>query len=333
MSNQSSKVVRFHKSGDASVLTIDSLKIAQPQDDELRIKVKYIGLNRAELMYRSNAYLETPELPSRIGYEASGVVDAIGKNVYDFKIGDRVSTIPAFSMGKYGVYAEHAVVPQNVVAKIPIYFNFQQGTSIWMQYITAYGALINIGELKKGQYILITAASSSVGIAAMHISQHLGITVIATTRGKKKKTLLLDQGADHVIQTDSEDLIALVNEITNNKGVDLVFDPIGGPILNQLAEVASVGSKIIEYGALDSKPTPYPLFTALAKGLIIQGYTIFEITKDKDKLEAAKDFLYSLFITKKVEPLIDKVFNFDEIQQAHEYMESNQQVGKIIVRV
>ena len=124
-----------------------------------------------------------------------------------------------------------------------------------------------------------------------------------------------------------------MTDITQDAGAELIFDPIGGPILSQLAEVSSKGGRIIEYGALDNEPTPYPLFTALAKGLIIQGYTLFEITQDKDKLENAKVFLLALFNAKKIMPVIDKVFTFNQIQQAHEYMESNQQMGKIVISV
>ena len=333
MNSSTAKAVRFHQIGDASVLKIEELPVMEPAEQELRIKVEAIGLNRAEIMFRNGAYLEAPQLPSRLGYEAAGIVEAIGKDVTDFKVGDRVSTIPAFSMGQYGVYGERVVVPAYAVAKYPKSFSAQQGTAIWMPYITAYGALIHFGKLKQKQRVLITAASSSVGVAAIQIAKSQGAVVIATTRGENKKQFLLEQGAEHVIQTDTEDLVSTMTEITQGKGVDLIFDPIGGPILSQLAEVSSNGGRIIEYGALDNEPTPYPLFTALAKGLVIQGYTIFEITQDKDRLENAKTFLLKLFDEEKISPVIDKVFTFNQIQQAHEYMESNQQMGKIVISI
>jgi len=326
-------VVRFHEAGDASVLKIEALSLPEPVEHELRIKVEAIGLNRAEVMFRNGAYPETPQFPSRLGYEAAGVVDAIGNGVTDFKIGDRVSTLPAFSMGQYGVYAEHAVVPVHAVVKCPNTLTPQQSASIWMQYLTAYGGLIEVGQLKAKQHIIITAASSSVGVAAIQIAKQAGAIVIATTRGKSKTSFLRDQGADHVIQTQSEDLVQRVTEITLDKGAELVFDPIGGPLINQLADATAQGGMIIEYGALDSEPTPYPLFTALANGLNIRGYTLFEITQNKARLEKAKAYLLPLFNDEKLTPVIDKVFTFDQIQQAHEYMESNQQMGKIVVTV
>lgn len=333
MELQTAKTIRFYKTGDASVLTMEDLPIEEPGENELRIKVRTIGLNRAEVMFRNGAYLEAPEFPSKLGYEAAGVVESIGSGVTCFKVGDKVSTIPAFSMGQYGVYGEQVIVPENAVVKCPDGFSFEQSAAIWMQYITAYGALIEIANLQKGQNILITAASSSVGVAAIHIAKNQGAMVIASTRGANKKQFLLDQGADSVVITDTEDLVTRVNKITKGRGVELVFDPIAGPLLMQLAEICSVGGRIIEYGALDDSPAPYPLFAALAKGLKIQGYTLFEITKDKNKLEAAKIYLHSLFSEKKVEPVIDKIFSFSNIQQAHQYMESNKQKGKILVNL
>jgi NADPH:quinone reductase-like Zn-dependent oxidoreductase len=332
MSAATTKVIRFHTTGDASVLRFDDLPVSEPGDNELRIKVEAIGLNRAEVMFRNGAYLEKPVLPSRLGYEAAGIVEAVGNNVSEFKLGDRVSTIPAFSMGRYGVYAEQAIVPVHAVAKCPASFSAQQSTSIWMQYLTAYGALIVIGKLKQGQTVLITAASSSVGVAAIQIAKTLGAKVIATTRGESKKQLLTEQGADYVIQTDSEDLVARMAEINPN-GANLIFDPIGGPILEKLAEVAAMSGLIIEYGALDTEPTPFPLFPALAKGLTVKGYTLFEIVNDQARLEKAKTYLLLLFENKQLTPVIDKVFEFDQMQRAHEYMESNQQMGKIVVNV
>jgi len=333
MTSINTRAVLFHETGDARVLKIENVTMPEPAQDQLRIKVQAIGLNRAEVMFRNGAYLEAAQFPSRLGYEAAGIVEAVGDNVSGFKVGDKVSTVPAFSMGHFGVYGEHAVVPVAAVVKAPNNFSPQQAAAIWMQYLTAYGALIHYGQLQKEQHVLITAASSSVGMAAIQIAKSLGAIVIATSRGQAKRDTLIEHGADYVIQTDCQNLLTEVMDITSGKGVELVFDPIGGPIVNELAEAAAQNGRIIEYGALDSEATPFPLFTALAKGLIIQGYTVFEISQDKGKLNNAKQFLLPLFESNKLIPVIDKEFNFEDIQLAHEYMESNQQVGKIIVNL
>jgi NADPH:quinone reductase len=325
------KQVVFHETGDADVLKIEDQPDREPGEGEVRIKVAAIGLNRAEVMFRRGQYLEQPKFPSRLGYEASGVVDAVGPGVEDLSIGDRVSTIPAFSMVQYGVYGESAIVPAQAVAPYPENLSPAEGTSIWMQYMTAYGALVYYGKLKKGDVVLIPAASSSVGIAAIQMVKAAGATAIATTRGAGKKQSLLDAGADHVIVTDDEKLAERVMEITAGNGANIVFDPVAGPMLTTLAQATAVGGTIYVYGALAPAATPYPLMEALGKGLLIQGYTLFEITGDLERMGWAKQFVYDGLAAGDFKPIVAKTFALDEIVEAHRYMESNQQIGKIVV--
>jgi NADPH:quinone reductase len=329
------KVVRFHKTGSADVLKLEDLSLQNPRAGELRIKVEAIGLNRAEVMFREGKYLVAPTFPSKIGYEAAGIVDAIGPGVTSFKLGDRVSTIPAFSMSEYGVYGETATIPANFVAHYPENLDAKQGTSIWMQYLTAWAALIHYGKLQAEQWVLITAGGSSVAIAAVQLARAVGAKPIVTTRTSAKTKLLKDAGACQVIATQEVDLVARVKEITSGQGVSLVFDPIGGPILAQLAEATARGGQIIEYGALSTEPTPYPLFAALGKGLLIRGYTLFEITggHNDHALARGRSFITEHLRSGAFIPRIDKVFPLDKIADAHRYMESNEQIGKIVVTV
>jgi len=327
------KIVRFHATGDADVLKVEDLPLLEPGDGEVRLKVEAIGLNRAEVMYRRGQYLETPELPSRIGYEAAGTIDAVGPGVSGLQVGDRVSTIPSFSMGKYGVYGESAIVPAYAAATYPENLTAVEGAAIWMQYLTAFGALIEYGHTNAQDTVLITAASSSVGLAAIQITKAAGALAIATTRGAEKKPFLLDAGADHVIVTDDEDLTERVMAITSGAGASIVFDPVAGPLLEMLAAAAAPRATIFEYGALAPAPTPFPLFTALAKGLTVRGYTLFEIVKDPEMLARGKRFIHESLQSGKLKPLIDRTFTLDAIAEAHRYMESNRQKGKIVVTV
>ena len=327
------KIVRFHETGDADVLKIEDLPLTEPGRGEVRLKVEAIGLNRAEVMYRQGMYLVSPELPSRIGYEAAGRIDALGPDVSGFKIGDRVSTIPAFTMGRYGVYGESAVVPAQAVARYPEALSPVEGTAIWMQYLTAYGALIEFGGLDKAHAVLITAASSSVGLAAIQVVKSIGAKAVATTRGPDKKSFLLEAGADHVIVTNEEDLAVMVREVTGGRGADLIFDPVAGPFLEKLAQAAAPGAFICEYGFLSGAPTPYPLLDALSKGLTIRGYTLFEILKEPESFAAGKQFVYDGLASGALKPVIDRTFTLDQIVEAHRYMESNRQKGKIVVTV
>jgi NADPH:quinone reductase-like Zn-dependent oxidoreductase len=331
--NETARIIRLNQTGPSSVLEFSTEDIPIPSGHEVRLKVQAIGLNRAEIMFREGAYLEQPQFPSKIGYEASGIVEAIGPEVIEFQVGDLVSSIPAFSMTEYGVYGDKVLVPADALSKYPQKLSPEEATSIWMQFITAYGALIDIGNLQKEQHILITAASSSVGVAAIQIAKLIGAVAIATSRSDKKKESLIKHGADHVIVTDHDDISERVNQITSNSGVDLIFDPIGGPGIYKLAEASKAGGRIIEYGALDPEPTPYPLFQALGKGLTIHGYTLFEVTKNKDRLKRAKEFIFQGLNEGKLYPIIDRKFEFDQIKDAQEYMEQNNQIGKIVVTV
>ena len=159
-------------------------------------------------------------------------------------IGDRVSTIPAFSMVQYGVYGESAVVPAHAVAAYPENLSPAEGASIWMQYMTAWGAIVDYGQVKAGDAVLIPAASSSVGLAAIQIVKAAGAIAIATTRGSGKKQALLDAGADQIIVTDEENLPGRVMTLTGGKGANIVFDPVAGPMLTSLAQATAQGGTI-----------------------------------------------------------------------------------------
>jgi NADPH:quinone reductase len=327
------RIVRFHETGPPEVLRIEDLPESQPGEGEVRLKVEAIGINRAEVMFRQGMYLLTPQPPSRLGYEAAGIVDAVGPGVSGIAVGDRVSTIPSFSLLDYGVYGESAVVPAYAAARYPESLSAVEGAAIWMQYMTAYGALIEFGKLKEKMSILITAASSSVGLAAIQIARWVGARVIATTRGADKKTFLLNAGADHVIVTEETDAVEQAREFTGGKGVDMIFDPVAGPFLEILAKAAAPGAMIFEYGALSPAPTPFPLFDALGKGLTIRGYTLFEIVKHPERLARGKQFIYEGLASGKLKPIIACTFSLDDIVEAHRFMESNRQMGKIVVTV
>jgi NADPH2:quinone reductase len=328
-----SKIVRFHQTGAAEVLQIEDMPEAEPGLDEVRIRVHALGLNRAEVLLREGRYLEKPVLPSRIGYEASGVIEALGAQVQGFQVGDRVSTVPCFSQTKYGVYGEWAIVPARALAKYPDNLTDIEATSIWMQYLTAYGALIELGDLSPGQTVLITAASSSVGFASIQIARHQGAKVIATTRGESKKQALLDAGAHHVIVTDSGDLVKEVLAASAGKGADIIFDAVAGPMLLKLAKAAAYEASIFIYGALSLETTAFPLQLALKKGLGVKGYTMFQVTDDAARFARGKDYIYAGLKEGSLVPVIDKVFPFDQIVSAHRYMESNEQKGKIVIQV
>src|SRR5262249_23658670 len=155
----------------------------QPGKGEVQIRVKALGLNRAESMFRRGQYLEEPKLPARLGYEAAGTVAAVGPGVQGFKVGDAVSTIPSFSLNQYGLYGDLANAPTHAVTLHRANLSWEEAAAVWMQYLTAYGALIDIGKLARGDTVLIPGASSSVGLAAIQIANRVGAVPVALTRG------------------------------------------------------------------------------------------------------------------------------------------------------
>src|SRR5882724_11260915 len=164
--NAMSRTVRFTKAGGPEVLEFVNEEVSAPGPAEVRIKVKAIGLNRAESMWRKDKYIAPVTYPAGLGYEAAGIVDAVGKDVTGIALGDVISTIPAFSLNQYFTYGEVILMPAHVVVKHPKSLSFTEAASVWMMFVTAYGALIVDAKVKKGDFVLIPAASSSVGLAA-----------------------------------------------------------------------------------------------------------------------------------------------------------------------
>ena len=224
-----SRMIKFAQAGGPEVLEFIEMDVPAPGPHEVRIKVKAIGINRADSMWRNDQYVESPIFPAGLGYDAAGIVDAVGKDVADFAIGDTVSTIPAFSLNTYSTYGEVILAPDHAVVKHPESLSFIEAASVWMMFLTAYGALVFDAQVKAGDFVIIPAASSSVGLAAIQIANYAGATPIALTRTSAKKQRLHEAGAPQVIVTQEQDLLAEVMQITDGNGVRVVFDPVGGP--------------------------------------------------------------------------------------------------------
>jgi NADPH:quinone reductase-like Zn-dependent oxidoreductase len=327
------RVIRFHEHGGPEVLRIESVDVRSPGRGEVQIRVKALGLNRAEASLRKGSYIETATLPSSLGLEAAGVIERVGQGVDGFVPGDAVSIIPPISMVRWPTYSEVATFPAELVVKHPASLSFASAAAIWMQYLTAYGALIEVAKLTKSDHLVVTAASSSVGVAAIQVAKIVGATAIAVTRTSQKKSALLELGAAHVIASTEEDLEGRLKEIAGPGGVRVVLDPVGGPIFNPLTAAMSRGGILIEYGGLSPEPTPFPLSAVLGKCLTLRGYLVHEITGHKSRLEAAKAFVLDGLASGSLKPVIAKTFPFDQIVEAHRFLESGEQFGKVVVTV
>jgi NADPH:quinone reductase-like Zn-dependent oxidoreductase len=327
------RVIRFYQHGGPEVLRIEDMNVPRPARGEVRIRVKALGLNRAEALLRTGSYVETPTFPSGLGLEAAGLVETVGDGVKGFSPGDAVSIMPPPSMIRWPAYGELITFPAELVVKHPASLSWEAAAAVWMQYLTAYGALVDIAKLNERDYVAITAASSSVGLAAIQIANAVGATPIAVTRTSAKKDALLAAGAAHVITLAEDDLAARLAEIAGPNGTRVVFDPIGGPIFEPLTAAMSPGGILIEYGGLSPEATPFPLFTALSKTLTLRGYRVNEIVGDPARLETAKKFILDGLASGALKPIISRTFPFDQIVDAHRFLESNEQFGKIVVTV
>ena len=326
------KVVRIHTPGGPEALRIEDLDVGAPGPSEARVRIHAIGLNRSEAMFRAGGYIQPPSLPALIGYEASGVVEALGEGVTGFTIGDRVSVLPKFRQGAYGVYAEAALVPADSLLAIPTSLGMVEAAAVWMQYLTAM-AITEVGKATIGDHVIITAASSSVGLAAIQLANWAGAVAIAATRTSAKAAELKAQGAAHVIATDESDLVAEVKRITGGKGARLVFDPVGGPYVETLAQAMAPEGILFIYGGLSGEATPYPHWTAAFGSLSLRGWVASFIWNHPDRFARATDLVLRGLEGGQLKVVIAKTFPLDQIVEAHRFMEANLQVGKVVVTV
>ena len=325
------RVVRVHRLGGPEVLQIDDIAVGEPGPGEVRIKVEAVGLNRAEAMYRAGRYPVQPQLPTLIGYEGVGTIEALGARVEDYAVGQRVCVLPMIQQGQYGIWAEQAIVPARILLPAPPGLSTIEAASIWMQYMTAY-AIIEVANVGIGDGVIIRAASSSVGIAAIQLANWAGAVSIACTRTHGKADALRAQGAAHVIATVEEDLVARVMEITGGKGARTAFDPVGGPYVDTLARALAERGILFIYGGLSGEATPYPHWPCAFKGLSMRGWVASEIWNHPHRYQAAREKILAGLASGHLKPVIAKEFHgLDQLVAANEYLESNQQVGKVVV--
>jgi len=325
------RVMRVHRLGGPEVLQIDELEVGDPGPGEVRIKVEAVGLNRAEAMYRAGRYPVQPQLPTLIGYEGVGTIEAHGPGVDGFAEGDRVCVLPMIQQGQYGIWAEQAIVPARILLPAPPGLSVAEAASIWMQYMTAY-AIIEVAQVGIGDGVIVRAASSSVGIAAIQLANWTGAVSIACTRTHAKAGALRDQGAAHVVATEEEDLVARVMEITGGKGARTAFDPVGGPYVDTLARALAERGILFIYGGLSGEPTPYPHWPCAFKGLSMRGWVASEIWNHPHRYQAAREKILAGLASGHLKPVIAREFHgLDQLVAANEFLESNQQVGKVVV--
>lgn len=327
------KAICFERTGDPDVLEIVDRPTPEPGAGEAVIDMHAIGLNRADALFRSGKYLIQPTPPSGLGIEGAGVIRAIGANDHGLTAGQRVSILPAFPQGgRYATYAEQALVPAASLVVIPPSLDDIGGAALWTAYLTAWGGMVERGGLGRGDFVLISAAASSVGLAAIAVATAVGAVPIATTRQRGKVEALHRAGAPHVIVAD-EDVPAAIRRITGNVGLRLAFDPIAGRFAESLVPCMAEEGRIIFYGGLSDELTQFDRRASIGKGLSFTGFIVRQIIGYPERLQRGIAFVLSNLAAGTIDPHIDRVFAFEDVVEAHRYIETNQQIGKIVLKV
>lgn len=310
-----------------------------PGPGEALVKVEGFGLNFADVMARKGMYQDAPPLPSLIGYDVCGTIEQVGPEVSHIKTGDRVTALTRF-----GGYAEYAITDARAATKIPDSMNVAEATALTTQYCTAYYAAAYMVNLYAGDKVLIHSAAGGVGSALMQYAAYKGCEIFATTGSASKVEVLKKAGAAHVINTTTTDFEQYIKEVTQGKGVDVIFDAVGASFIRKGIASLAAGGRIVCYGAADMSGSGN-VFSQLVKGLqfgiyhpavfmmsskSLIGVNMLRIADNKPQvLQHCLQKVVELCDAGVFKPATGKIFNATEIAEAHKYLESRQSTGKV----
>lgn len=323
------RVVRFHEAGGPEVLRIETLDIRSPGDGEVRIAVEAIGLNRSDANYRSGHHPTVPVLPSRLGQEAAGRITDLGHGVTGLAVGNAVSVLPRMAP-QYGTMASSIIVPARFVIRHPETLSMTLAAALWAPFLTAYGALVIAGDVQAGEHVVLTAASSSVGLAAIQIANLVGAHPIAVTRSRSKAERLLAAGAAHVIVTEEEDVCDRIRQLTGCEGAELVLDAVAGPGITALADAIRFRGRYVLYGILSNQATPLPIKAIFANQFTMHTFVLDPTTVD---LTTAINFVRNGIMSERLIPSVDRLFDLEDVIESFRFLESSRQFGKIVLTV
>jgi NADPH:quinone reductase-like Zn-dependent oxidoreductase len=341
--NETVKVIRFYRTGGTDVLKIDEIQLSRLKANEVLVRVQAVGVSRSDLLWREGSYFEEPDFPAQIGYDAAGVVESMGPEVKTLKVGDRVSTFPAVSLLDYAAHGETIIYPDTALIVYPENLTPVQAASVNTGLFTAYFALLELAYLQRDQHVVITAASSSMGIAAIQIAKAIGAKSIAVTRSEAKEEALLAVGADHVIIPGRDDVQEAILDLTEGLGAEVIYDAVAGPGLKELVWATKRSGHVIVYGHLGAMEhgTLLPLGACFLRDIKVHGsFRVFHFTghprlglqAQSEAIERAKKFIFDGLASKRFLARIDRVFvGLDQYAAAHRYMETNDQIGKIAI--
>ena len=305
------------------------------------IKVAAFGLNFADVMARNGMYKEAPPLPAILGYDVAGTIEEIGDGVTNVKKGDRVT-----AMTRFGGYAEYAVTNASAVAIIPDKLDAATATALTTQYCTAFYAASEMVNLHKGDKVLIQSGAGGVGTALIQFAKHMQCEIFATAGSEKKINYLKQLGVHHPINYNTENFETVIKKITGQKGVDVIFDAVGGKSVKKGMRLLAPGGRLVCYGAaaLSNKNIFGKIETALQFGFYhpamlmmpsksIIGINMLAIADSQPAIiERCLSAVMKLYEAGIFIPEIAKIFNANKISEAHDYLEKRKSIGKVVVQ-
>jgi NADPH:quinone reductase-like Zn-dependent oxidoreductase len=314
--------------GDRAVLELRDLPIPQPGPGQALLRVRAASLNRGDLL-GAIAFHRAPE-GRPAGVDAAGEVHAMGTGVKEVKLGDRIMV-----RGR-GCFAEYVLIDPALATPIPSHFTWEQAAAIPISYVTAWEALVQFGRLTAGEWLLVTGASSGVGVASIQLGKVLDAKVIGVSGSEAKLAKLRELGLDVAICARGEDFSARVLEATAGKGVDLAVNLVGGTVFRACQRSLANFGRLAVVGYVDGvMKTELDLESVHGKRLEIFGISNAPLTPPM-RAEATRGFncdVMPAIVDGRIAPVIDRVFSFDELPAAKAYVESGAQIGKVVVRL
>ena len=331
--DQTEGFVCTNLSDDLSNLSIKEIPIQSLSEDSLRISIKAASLNFPDLLMTQGKYQNKPELPFVLGMEGAGIITEIGSDVDTFKEGDEVM----FGSWGHGAIAREIVLPSKMVSLKPKEFSFAEAAAYKTAYLTAYVGLIRRGSLTDGETLLVHGASGGVGMAAVQLGKLYGANVIATGTSNKKLDLVKSWGADSIVNTLKNGKTSFreeVKELTNGKGADVIYDPVGGDVFDESIRCINWGGRLLVIGFAAGRISSLPVNYPLIKGFSVIGVRAGEYgRRDPERGRENIDIINSLANEGKLKPYICKIFEFKDSLKALEFLRDRKLVGKVVVAI
>ena len=322
------KAIRIHQFGPTEdVLQYEDVPIPEPKPGEILVKVEAASLNRADLGLRKGTYRVSPDaLPLIPGRELAGTVEKLGAGVDGFQVGQRVVAYPGL-----GGYAEYAVAKASEVRPVPEGVTSIQAAAMPTVFLTAWFGLLTDGKLKPGEWLLVQGGSSGVGNAAIQIAKHLGAKVVANSGSEEKCRRLRQLGADVTIDVSQTDFLREVMRVTNNRGVDVVLEMIGGDVYQRSLQALAPGGRLVSIGgAFGAIPDSPP---ALTEGRAATRFSITNYLKSNPEDFKKLDEILELVREKKFQVVVGQIFPLAEVRAAQRYLESREHFGKVVLKI